>query len=239
LVLPAITPGRYAAELADARLPQLVAAIAETGVARLRLSSIEPPDLTPELLSVLAETPAACPHLHVPLQSGSDAVLAAMRRTYTTVQYVEWIDAAREALPGLAVTTDVMAGFPGETDEQAAETLAFVERIGFAMLHVFRYSVRPGTPAAGMEQVDPGTRACRAEALRALGERMRTRHAHGRVGELAEVLVERVVDGVAEGTTRDYLRVRFEAGDGDAPGTLVNVRLAVHDDGDLLHGRRV
>ncbi len=240
IVLTGINIGRYCDASADAagepaRLPELVRAIAGTGVARLRLSSIEPPDLTPELLQALAETPAAVPHLHVPLQSGSDPVLDAMHRGYDAARYAELIAQARAALPGLAVTTDVMAGFPTETDEQAAETRAFVERIGFAKLHVFRYSERPGTPAAALAQVDPRVRAQRATLLRDLGERLRADYIRTRIGARAEVLVETVEDGRATGTTPDYLRVSFD-GVGLTSGELVTVTLA-EGDGDLLVGQ--
>lgn len=224
IVLTGINLGRYRDPESGAALPALVSAIAHTGVARLRLSSIEPPDLTDELLAVLADTPAACAHLHVPLQSGSDAVLAAMRRTYTVAEYLARIDAARAALPGIAVTTDVIAGFPGETEDQAAETLAVVERVGFTKLHVFRYSARPGTPAAEMPQVDPRVRARRAEALRDLDAVLASRFSARRVGAITEVLVEQVRGEIAEGTTREYLKVRFEDR-GAQPGDLVDVRI--------------
>ncbi len=233
IVLTGINLGRYRDEAVPdtdapagvADLATLVRAVAATGIARLRLSSIEPPDLTSRLLGTLAETPAVCPHLHVPLQSGSDAVLRAMNRSYTAEQFAGWIADARTALPGLAVTTDVLAGFPGETDQHAAETLAFVERIGFSKLHVFRYSERPGTPAATMSgAVPPEVRAERAAKLRELGERMRAAYVAARQGGEAAVLVERVEDGVATGTTEDYLRVELPAA-GRATGDVVGVVL--------------
>lgn len=209
IVFTGINIGRYRDGEAD--LATLVSAVAATGIERLRLSSIEPPDLTARLLGVLAETPAVCAHLHVPLQAGSDQVLRAMHRVYDSSEYEALVAAARAALPGLAVTTDVMAGFPGETDEQATETLRFVERIGFAKLHVFRYSERPGTPAAAMAQVAPELRAARASALRRAGEAMRASYIASRLGDTGEVLVESCDSVAAEGTTRDYLRVRLDA----------------------------
>lgn len=227
IVLTGINLGRYRDGEAD--LAALVSAVADAGVARIRLSSIEPPDLTDRLLETLAATPEACAHLHVPLQSGSDEVLAAMRRTYSIAEYEQRIAAARAALPGLAVTTDVMAGFPGETDAQAAETLAACERLGFAKLHVFRYSERPGTPAAAMTQIAPAVRAERASTLRALGQSLRERFVAERVGSVAGVLVESVAEGVATGTTADYLRVEFGAPKGLGPGDLVSVTLESHD----------
>lgn len=211
LVLTGINIGRYRDPDTGADLAGLVTEVAATGVERLRLSSIEPPDLTDRLLGVLAETPAACEHLHVPLQSGNDAVLARMGRRYTTREYAACLEAARAAIPGLAVTTDLIAGFPEESEAEHADTLAFVEGMGFSKLHVFRYSVRPGTPAAAMEQVAPEVRALRAAELRDLGDRLRERYAEERIGAEVEVLVETVDTSGAIGTTRDYLRVRASA----------------------------
>ncbi|HEY5540203.1 MAG TPA: MiaB/RimO family radical SAM methylthiotransferase, partial [Coriobacteriia bacterium] len=140
IVLTGINIGRYDDDGLD--LADVIGTVAATGVARIRLSSVEPLDLTPRLLAEMAATPAFCAHLHVPLQAGSDAVLSAMGRTYTAARFAERIEAAREALLGLVLTTDVLAGFPGETAEQAAETLEFCQRAGFSKLHVFRYSRR-------------------------------------------------------------------------------------------------
>jgi threonylcarbamoyladenosine tRNA methylthiotransferase MtaB len=132
-------------------------------------------------------------------------------------------------LPGLAVTTDVIVGFPGETDADFASSLAFVEASGFSRLHVFRFSPRPGTPAAALSaRPDPRVVADRARLMRALGERLALAYANDRVGGRARVLVERVADGVAEGTSEDYLhtRVRVDAtGSTDAPrrGDVVDV----------------
>ncbi len=250
VVLTGINIGRYAdpgASAGDAGdagavagagdLAALVRAVAATGIARIRISSIEPLDVTPALLEALAETPAACPHLHVPLQSGSDAVLAAMGRGYTRAGFAARVEAARAALPGLAVTTDVMTAFPGETDADAAATLAAVEELGFARLHVFRYSPRSGTRAAGMAgRVDPGAGASRAAALRELDAVLRERHAAGRLGEEAEVLVEHVDERGARGTSEDYLTVRVAADEGRAwrVGEVVRVRLTGREGEGLL-----
>ena len=226
IVLTGINIGRYRDLATGADLADLIGAVARTGIERLRLSSIEPPDLTKRLLAVLASTPAVCEHIHVPLQSGSDAVLSAMGRAYTTAEFAERIAAARGAIPGLAVTTDLIAGFPGETDDQHAETVAFVERMDFAKLHVFRYSVRPGTLAASMAQVAPEVRSLRAAELRALGDQASERHVASRSGEMAEVLVERVAGPVASGTTRDYLKVAFPATPETKVGDVVTVAVS-------------
>jgi threonylcarbamoyladenosine tRNA methylthiotransferase MtaB len=166
-----------------------------------------------------------------------------MGRAYTAAEFTRLVDAAREALPGLVVTTDVLAGFPGETAEQAAETLEFCERTGFGKLHVFRYSARPGTPAAARDgQITAPDKAARSAALRQVSDAAVAAHATSRLGQDAEVLVESVEsapDGtlVAGGTTRDYLRVRFSAGDVVA-GELALVRL-LGVKGDRVFGQRV
>ncbi len=216
VVLTGINMGRY--RDGEVGLAELLAALAETGIVRLRLSSIEPPDVTPELLAAMARhADVVCPHLHVPLQSGSDRVLAAMERRYTTADFAKMLAAARAAVPRLAVTTDVIAGFPGETHEDASSTLRFCEAAGFARLHVFRYSPRPGTPAAERDdQVPAPVKAARAERLRELDARLRARHVACRAGEPVEVLVERVGEDHVEGTTRDYLRVRVASDGQDA-----------------------
>ena len=237
IVLTGINIGRYRDEVAGADLATLVRAVAATGVKRLRLSSVEPRDLTERFLAEVSETPAFCPHLHVPLQSGSDDVLAAMGRRYTSREYAALVATAREAIPGLAVTTDVIAGFPGETPAQAAETLALCEEMGFRRMHVFRYSPRDNTPAAlRADQVSAAEKSARASELRALSAAHWVRDADSLIGTQREVLVERagtVGDGTrwCEGTTPDYLRVRFAQPGRDAeaapyaPGDLVGVRL--------------
>ena len=139
------------------------------------------------------------------------------------------LDAARAAIPHLAVTTDVIVGFPGETDADHADSIAFVEARGFAKLHVFRYSQRPGTPAADMaEQVDPRVKAARAAEMRALGERLAAARAAARTGGLADVLVERAATGASDfaaGTSEDYLHVVVE-GSRAGRGDVVRVRIA-------------
>lgn len=230
IVLTGINVGRYADPASEARLPDVLRAVTATGVARVRLSSIEPLDLTPELLGAMAASPAFCAHLHVPLQSGSDEVLSAMGRAYTAAQFADRVAAAREALPGAVFTTDVIAGYPGESASQAAETLALCEAVGFSKLHVFRYSPRAGTPAAARaDHIPPAEKSARAAALRALSARLERAHALVRAGTHAEVLVERVFSAtegheIAEGTTREYDRVRFPA-QGECEGELVEVRL--------------
>lgn len=224
VVLTGINIGRYASD--GAGLAELMEAVADTGVRRLRISSIEPGDVDGRFLAAVAGLPAFCAHLHVPLQSGCDRTLAAMGRTYDTSGYSAVLQSIREALPHAAITTDVLAGFPGERDADFAETLAFVRDSGFARLHVFRYSARAGTVAAKMAgQVAPKVRSERARLLRAVDMELRVSFEKNHIGSEAEVLVERVgTDGLAEGTTREYLPVTLD-GEGVCPGDVVSVRL--------------
>ncbi|MDH4139349.1 MAG: tRNA (N(6)-L-threonylcarbamoyladenosine(37)-C(2))-methylthiotransferase MtaB [Coriobacteriia bacterium] len=233
VVATGVNVGRYLDQESGVGLDGLLWAVAETGICRVRLSSIEPLDITKALLGVLAQMPSFCEHLHVPLQSGSDEVLGRMGRGYTSSEFEARIELAREWIPGLSVTTDVMAGFPGETAEDVAQTAAVCERIAFAKMHVFRYSRRPGTSAAEMPgQVDAGEIARRARCLRDVGDRLHSSWLDAHVGSSAEVLVEQFVqrdgrDRVA-GTSRDYLKVEAPA-DGFSVGDLVQVLVTGHD----------
>lgn len=231
VVLTGINIGRYAD--VDRDLADLVAAVAATRVARIRISSIEPLDLTPRLVAALAAAPAVMPHLHVPLQSGSDAVLASMRRGYDTKAFAQVLELARDAVPGLAVTTDVIAGFPGEADADHERTLAFAQECGFCRLHVFRYSRRAGTPAAEMSgQVSPPVKAGRARELRELSVALASRHAEGRIGGTAAVLVERVEGRNVTGTSEDHLRVSAKVPDARV-GDVVRLLLAESSDAEV------
>ena len=227
VVLTGVNLGRY--EDGPDRLADLVGAVAATGLINMRLSSIEPPHLTDDLLEALSDSGCACPHLHVPLQSGSDEVLRAMRRGYTFAEYRQRIYEARARLGPIAVTTDVMVGFPAETENDFALTMDACMEIGFAKLHVFRYSEREGTVAATMDGVvDTGRRAERARRLREVGERLRAEYMDRAVGHERQVLIEQASaaeDSPALGTTGDYLKVACSGCDAVA-GEMVQVRLA-------------
>ncbi len=181
---------------------------------RLRLSSIEPWDLEPAFLDLWQDR-RLCRHLHLPLQSGCDTTLARMNRHYTAAHYADLVARARDAISGLAVTTDVIAGFPGETEEDFAASVAFVELMGFARIHVFVYSERPGTPAAGMsDQVPLSVRRSRAGLLREIARRSGEAFRRGLVGCTMPVLWEtRLPDGRWSGLTDNYVRVFAESAD--------------------------
>lgn len=197
------------------------------GVMRLRLSSIFARHLTPEVLAYMASEERMCRYLHVPLQSGDPGVLADMHRSYEIGEYVDHVERAVETLPGVALATDVIVGFPTETDEAFEATMDVVRRLRFSKLHVFRYSPRPGTAAADIpDAVPPAVKKERSKRLIDLGNAIRTEFLEAHLGVSLEVLVEdeREVDGVtvSSGQTSDYVRAWFEGG--GMLGTLATVR---------------
>jgi threonylcarbamoyladenosine tRNA methylthiotransferase MtaB len=225
------------------------AVLAETAVPRIRFSSLQPQDITPELVA-LWEDPRLCRHFHLALQSGSDTVLRRMRRRYTLDRYCEALALIRACVPDVAITTDVIVGFPGETDAEADDSLAFCRAAGFAMMHVFPYSRRAGTTANLMPgQVPEPVKRARLEAMLALAKESAAAYRRPFVGRTLPVLWERRLptagggaaaghaDGalpVWEGLTDNYLRVRCRAA-GDLRNRILPVRL-VADTGDGLWG---
>jgi threonylcarbamoyladenosine tRNA methylthiotransferase MtaB len=210
--------------------------LTETGVPRLRLSSIEPWDL-PQRAFGLWDDRRLCRHLHLPLQSGSDATLRRMARRYGTAEYAALVTAAHGAVTGLAVTTDVIVGFPGETDTDFAESLAFAGAMGFARVHVFPYSPRPGTPAAGMPgPVPPQVKSERARAMRAVAATSQRTFCQRFVGQRMDVLWESYRMGepvpVWRGLTDNYLRVQT-AHPADLRNILTATRLTALTEGGL------
>lgn len=186
------------------------------GLARIRLSSILSDHLTDEVIDLIAADERICRYLHVPLQSGHDEVLAAMNRPYRIAEYLERVEDAARRIDGLALATDIIVGFPGETEEHFEATLDVVRRVRFSKLHVFRYSPRAKTAAADMaDAVHPDVKRDRSKRLIDLGNEIRSAFLAGHLGRPLEVLVEdeRVVDGasVCSGQTSDYVRVWFEA----------------------------
>lgn len=234
IVVTGVHLGAYGRDLSPRRtLADLIRAAVGGGLrARLRLSSIEPLELPLDLLDDPAVAPALCPHLHLPLQSGSDRILAAMRRPYRADGYRRAALEGAARLPGLCLGADVVTGFPGETDDDHRATLALVEALPLAYLHVFRFSPRPGTEAAALPSAVPGAVArARAAELVALSERRWREFLDGLRGKEVEVVVERVEGGRARGTAREYATVRWPADPaaGDVRGALVRVRVTGHD----------
>jgi len=221
IVLSGINVGLYQ-DGDGATLADLVTALAALpGLGRLRLSSVEPQHLGPSLLAALAH-PRVARHVHAPLQSADDEVLAAMRRPYTFAEYLERLDAARAAMGEIMVSTDIMVGFPTEDEAAFARTLAALGSGRFGRVHLFPYSRRPGTAVAALRPLPPDlVRARRAAALRA-AEAARAAAARAEVGSVAEVLVEDRADGHWRGYTSRYTRCYVGAAALE-PGALVEV----------------
>ncbi|HML78586.1 tRNA (N(6)-L-threonylcarbamoyladenosine(37)-C(2))-methylthiotransferase MtaB [Geobacter sulfurreducens] len=214
VVLTGIHLGAYGADLEPpaSLLDLLAAADAEALVPRLRVGSVEPHEISDGLIGLMARSPVICPHLHIPLQSGSDSVLERMNRRYTAVFFRERVERLAAAVPDICIGCDVIAGFPGETDEEFAATLALLEGLPIAHLHVFPFSRRQGTPAARMPgQVDGKIVRERAEVLRALSDRKREAFHRRFVGRDLSVLVLNGRGKEVTGLSRNYITVRIEA----------------------------
>lgn len=226
IVLTGIHTGAYGTDL-GIDLNYLVGRMAKLpGLERLRLSSIESVELTPQLLKTIAENPNICPHLHIPLQSGSDHVLARMNRPYLSGDFARIVKDIRGILPGVAITTDLIVGFPGEDDADHQASLQFARSMDFAGIHVFKYSPRSGTPAAGYpDQVDPAVKESRSKEFMTLSRQGWRAYAQNYIGSEREVLAEQAVgEGLWEGHTDNYLRVRFAAKQ-DVRGQIISVKL--------------
>jgi threonylcarbamoyladenosine tRNA methylthiotransferase MtaB len=229
IVLAGILLGSYGGDLAGhPDLGTLLARIlAATRSLRLRISSIEPQDLAPAWFDLWRDE-RMCRHLHLPLQSGSATTLRAMRRKYGPDAYASLVAEARRRIPGLAVTADVMVGFPGEVETLFAESAAFIRRIGFAGLHVFKYSPRAGTPARRYpDQVDEVVKQERSACLRALAAEGARAFHKAHEGTAAAVLWQDEENGIWRGLTDNYLQVRLAAAGGQAElaNTLMACRL--------------
>jgi threonylcarbamoyladenosine tRNA methylthiotransferase MtaB len=207
----------------------------ETGVERLRISSIEPMDVTEELIALFGSSARMAQHFHMPLQSGCDRVLAAMHRWYRAEHYARRMELIRERLPDAGIGADVIAGFPGETDAEHAETVAFIGRLPFSYLHVFSFSQRPGTRAAELaNQVAASVVKQRAREVRALGEEKAREFQRSQVGRELRVLTLRDERGSAETTpalSSNYLRVAVRGK--FAANEWLDVMISERDEGVL------
>lgn len=191
-----------------------------SSIHRIRLGSLEPHMLNSQFILHLKETSKLCPHFHLSLQSGADSVLVRMRRHYTAKEYSRAVERLREAFPGMSLTTDVIAGFPGETDDEHALSLSFCQGMQFAKIHVFPFSTRSGTAAEKMiPKVEKAAISARCADYFRLSQILHNRYADSFVGRMVEVLFEEdTVDGYAVGYTKEYMRVRVPAKEGVFPG---------------------
>jgi threonylcarbamoyladenosine tRNA methylthiotransferase MtaB len=239
VVLTGVDLGSYGREHGTTLAALVRTLLDRAGAARLRLSSVNANDITPELAELSAH-PRFCPHWHIPLQSGSDEVLRRMHRGHRMAQFRKVVARLRAADPRTELTTDLMVAFPGETEDDHRRTLDCVAETGFLHCHVFRWSPRPDTPAATLDgRVDDATARRRSAEVRRAAAHAGEARRRAAVGGVEEVVWERVEDGVARGLGERWLSVVAPAGDGCAPGALQMVRLdAVEGDSlraTLLH----
>ena len=239
LVLTGIHVGRYGSERGerDGLAALLEMLLSSTTKCRYRLGSLEPLEVTWRLVSLLAGEKRICPHLHIPMQSGSDAVLRRMRRPYTAKQYHERLQLLSMEVPGIRLGADVIAGFPGESEKEFGETLGLVEGSPLSYLHAFPYSPRKGTESAAWNNdVTASEKKKRVGMLREADAAARNKYLEAQVGRKLSVVVEsRAENRVFRGTSENYVEVVFR-GDDDGTGEIVPVRiLSVH--GGKLIGR--
>ena len=227
VVLSGIHLGAYGKDLTpQSSLAALLVKLAALGgLERVRLGSIEPTDLSSELINVLTTSKVLCNHVHIPLQSGSDSVLRRMSRHYTTQEFLLLVERLRASMPGIGITSDLIVGFPGETESEFAETLKFVSTVAFSKLHVFRYSKRSGTPAAVMlDQVPEAIKEERKQRVVDEAEEGAYRFHGSLLGKTVSVLVESKSGEYFVGHTSSYVKV-FLPGTANLIGKLVDVEI--------------
>lgn len=232
IILTGIHVASYGKDLGNTSLEELLQK-ADTidGIRRIRLSSIEPMTLNNEFVNKVRYCKKLCPHFHISLQSGCDSTLKRMNRHYTTAQFEDVVNGLREAFNDCAITTDIMTGFAGETDEEFNQTLEFVNRIQFAEAHVFQYSQRRGTPAARRpDQIAPEIKEARSKAVINATNKSRDIFHNSQTGKTVEVLFETHNDGIYEGKTGNYITVHAKY-DSDICGEFKTVLLEKSENG--------
>ena len=240
IVLTGVNVGDFGKSTGD-NLEDLLRALVKTeGLARLRLSSIEPNLLTDGIIELISAEPVLMPHIHMPLQSGNDRILGLMRRRYSRSLFSERVSRIRELMPHAGIGADVIVGFPGETDEDYEDTYRFLESLPLSYLHVFSFSPRPGTPAAAMPgHVNASDRERRSRRLIKLSESRRTLFMRSASGTLHDVLFEKSGDnGFLSGFTDSYIRTVVPYGK-ELPGTVRKVRLTTLRDDSAMNGELI
>lgn len=239
IVLTGIHIASYGRDLKNTNLLDIIQRInIIEGVERIRLGSIEPTTITKEFVSAAAHMPKLCPHYHLSLQSGCDNTLKAMNRKYTTEDYRKSVALLKENIPDVAITTDIMVGFPGETEEDFITSLNFAQEMQFSKIHVFKYSPRKGTPAANFEnQINPEEKERRSILMLNLSDSLEIQYFQKYIGEEMDVLYEQEMhgeEGLIEGLTKNYMKVKSK-GSIDLKGKIRATRLEKISDG-LLEG---
>ena len=236
VVLSAISLPSYGLDTGT-NLVELVEHCAQVeGIQRIRLGSLDPDMLTPEFITRLAAVEKLCPQFHLSMQSGCDATLKRMNRKYDTARYLESVELLNRWFDRPAVTTDLITGFPEETEEEFAQTLDFIRKCRFAQMHIFPYSIRPGTPAAKMEQVPKAVKEERARRAAAVAEEMHRSYLEGCVGRTYPVLFEQPKNGKFFGHAPNYMEVLVDGA--ELHNALRTVRIT-DVDGEALLGEIV
>jgi len=238
IVLTGIHIASYGKDIGDIRLVDVIEKIHEVnGIERIRLSSIEPTYVTEDFMKRVSKLPKMCDHFHLSLQSGSDTVLKRMNRKYTTDEFEKNAEIIRKYMPNVGLTTDIIVGFPGETEEEFIETYKFIEKIEFSRIHVFKYSPRTGTPAAGYEkQIDGNIKTDRSKRLIALGDKLTKRNNEKYIGKKLKVLFEdeaNINNECIEGHTTNYMKV-LSKGDKKLEGEILPVIIEKSQKGNLI-----
>lgn len=206
------------------------------GIKRIRLGSIEPLYMSQELIHTLSGLEKLCPHFHLSLQSGCDETLMRMNRRYTTSEYIDIVNNIRKNFLNAAITTDIMVGFPGETEEEFKKTCSYIEKVGFSQAHIFQYSIRKGTKAAGMpNQISPEIKEKRSKILIDICEKSKNNYRDQYLGKVMEVLFENEKESLWEGHTVNYIPVRV-ASKTPLSGTICSVKL-IEKRGDFVLGQ--
>ncbi len=209
VVLTGIHVASYGKDSGDISLIDVIESIAEIdGLERIRTSSVEPLIITEEFVQRLSRVDKFCPHFHLSLQSGSDSVLSRMNRRYTSQEYREAVNTIRRTFPYAAITTDVIVGFPEETDQEFEQTYEFLKELKLYETHIFKYSPRNGTKAAEMpDQVEPAVKNSRSECLIKLNEKNKKEFENLHIGQIVDILIETHENGYATGHTKNYIKV--------------------------------
>lgn len=231
IVLTGIHTAGYGEDLDDYSFYELLVDLVKIkGLKRLRISSIETSQISDEIIDLIGSNEIIVDHLHVPLQAGSDATLKRMNRKYTTAEYLEKINKIRSYLPNIAFTTDVIVGFPGETDEEFEETYNFIKQVNYSELHVFPYSPRKNTPAAKMkDQVNDQIKHERANRLLQLSKELNHEFALKQIGKTLKVLFEKRDGEYLIGHAGDYLKVKVKTVD-NLIGEIVTIKIDKYDE---------
>lgn len=237
IILTGIHLGAYGKETGTHTLADLCEMLLrETSFERIRLSSVEPTEIDDHLLTLIAENRRMCRHLHLPLQAGDDGVLEQMHRPYNTEQYRAEMERIRQAVPDIALSTDLMVGFPGETEEQFKNSLQFCDDIAFSNMHIFKYSPREGTPAATYpNQISNDEKERRSKLMQAVAEKNMLAYMEQHIGQPVNVLIEEQdAQGNWLGHTDNYLHVSIN--EPCQKNTIVSVLLE-EIEGKLLKGK--